>query len=625
MKLSKRILASVASLAIATTMLSATYASAADTEVELASISTAPELRKNGIDLKPSEVYSTVKELPAEPTVGIAFEMGGSYNYRGQFSAMTAQEKSSSYANGDKFTVIRNISPWAYFYVHAAQISQTDEGVPLMTKNGKAAKTIGVSQPGGAANVYYKDGVKLENVDPENIPDGAIQYFQEAQLVDATITGAGTYKAAIVGHDFANDSSTPGFNMFRLSTNVGYFDGLVSNNEYVVNADSLKGVISSAEEFLPVLEEQLEALKAQAAEKPEEDTTEAEDSTEADEPAEDTTDAEPVEDNEATIEEQIAKTEQDIAAIKAALETAKSAAAKDGTKLAGDYSLEIAKMTYKGYNSAEAYEAGTPDIVTDIPGFVVSTNGTSDTYNFPDYYIDNIYGDKGFQNLGNGIGSVTKDDNGNVSGYIQGNLVSTDGSVNAIGTSVKTTDNGAKAGILPTYALEIEFTIDEGKADVFGYQGDINEAASDLTAAIAEAGGLVWNTLNKAIADAEAVDSSKYTTTSYEALMSAVQAAKDLIAKYENGEDVTQEEIDAAVEAITAALNALEPIEIPSEPTTNGDDNNNNTTAPTDGSGNGSNGSSATDPNPSTGAGVAVTGAMALLVGAGFTISRKRK
>lgn len=64
MKLSKRILASVASLAVAATMLSATYASAADVEVELASISTAPELRKNGIDLKPSEVYSTVKELP---------------------------------------------------------------------------------------------------------------------------------------------------------------------------------------------------------------------------------------------------------------------------------------------------------------------------------------------------------------------------------------------------------------------------------------------------------------------------------------------------------------------------------------------------------------------------------
>lgn len=630
MKLSKRILASVASLAVAATMLSATYASAADVEVELASISTAPELRKNGIDLKPSEVYSTVKELPTEPTVGISFQMGGSFHYRGGFNAMTKQDKSSAYANGEKFTVVRNLTPWAYFYVHAAQISQTDDGVLLMTKNGKAAKTIALEQPGGAANVYYLNGEKLENVDPENIPEGAVQYFQEAEVVDATITGAGTYKTALVGHDFSKDTDTPGFNMFTLTTNVGYFDGLVSNNAYVVNADSLKGIITAAEEFLPTLEQQLEALKAEVENPTEaEEPTESEEPTDAEEPTEAPTDeAEPAEGDELTIEEKIAKTEQDIATIKAELENAKAAATKAGTKLASDYSLEISKMTYKGYNSAEAYEAGTPDIVVDVPGFVVATDGRDEYYNFPEYYLANVYGDKGFQNLGNGIGSVTKNEDGKYTGYIQGNIKSTDGTVDSIG--VKYGDSGAaKPELLPSYALEVEFTIDEGKADVFGYQGDINKSATALTAAVAEAGGLVWNPLTDAIEKAEAVDSSKYTTASYEALMAAVQAGKDLIAKYENGEKVTQEEINAAAEAINAAYDALEPLEIDVPATTDGDDDNGSdaTTAPSDGSGNGSNGSgsSATDSNPSTGAGVAVTGAMALLVGAGFTISRKRK
>lgn len=633
MKLSKRILASVASLAVAATMMSATYASAADVTYEAPSISTAPELRKNGIDLKANEVYSTLKELPTQPTVGVSVQMGASYCFRNAFSAPSVEDTGSAFlptetdGKRDKFKFITKSSTWSAFFVHGAQVAYTADGVELVNKKGTAAQGIGVAQPGGDNEYRDKDGNIVEVTDTNNIPEGVVQYFKEAELVDATITGAGTYKAAIVGHDFQNDGEKPGFNWLMLTSNVGYFDGQVANQAYTVNADALNTTVKEAKEFLATLKANLEDLKAKAEEIPTEATeaTEPTDPTEAEEPTEATeaTEAEePTEGNE--LQAEIAALEENIANLESAIANAEAAAKNAGKTLAKDYHLKISSMKVNGYNSADAYTAGTPDMTYAVPVFTTSVSGGADDYNFSEYNAVNVYSDdKGYKDL---KAAPTKGEDGKMSGYITGAYkgTATDDTFDAIGASIRASDNGATAA-LPTYAIEIEFTVADGDADVFGYQGAINNAQTEVAEAVEAAGGLVWSKLNDAISNAEAVDSSKYTTASYEALMAAVQAGKDLIAKYENGEDVTQEEIDAAAEAITAALDALEPLAIdtpdPSEDPTDKDEP---TTASTTNGGNDGNGNG-TDDNPNTGAGIAITGAMALLVGAGFTISRKRK
>ncbi len=639
MKLSKRILASVASLAVAATMMSATYVSAADVSYEAPSISTAPELRKNGIDLKANEVYSTLKELPTQPTVGVSVQMGKSFCFRNAFSAPSSETTSTSFipnADGtdtDKFKLTVKSSSWSAFFVHGALVAYTADGVELVNKKGTAPSGIGVSQPGG--DNIYKDanGNDVVVTDTNNIPDGVIQYYKEAELVDATIKGAGTYKAAIVGHDFQNDGDIPGFNWLMLTSNVGYYDGLVANQAYTVNADALNKTVTEAKAFLETLKAQLEDLKAIAAEdpteEPSEDPTEepSEEPTDADIDADVDTDADTDVDNttdEDDIQAEIEELEANIANLESAITTAEAAAKNAGKTLAKDYHLKVSSMKVNGYNSADAYAAGKADMTYNVPVFTTGVSGGADDYNFSEYNAVNVYSkDKGYIDY---TATPTIDEDGNHTGYITGTYKgdTTDGTFDAIGASVRATDNGATVA-LPTYALEIEFTIADGDADVFGYQGAIDDAQNAVATAVQEAGGLVWSNLNDAIANAEAVDSSKYTTTSYEALMAAVQAGKDLIAKYENGEEVTQEEIDAATAAITAAYDALEPLAI-DEPITPDDPSSDDTNTPTDGNGSDSNGSgSATDSNPSTGAGVAITGAMALLVGAGFTISRKRK
>lgn len=631
MKLSKRILASVASLAVAATMMSATYASAADVTYEAPSISTAPELRKNGIDLKANEVYSTLKELPTQPTVGISVQMGASYCFRNAFSAPSVENSGTAFlptetdGSRDKFKLVTKSSTWSAFFVHGAAVAYTADGVELVNKKGTAAQTISVSQPGGDNEYRDKDGNIVEVTDTDNIPEGVIQYYKASELVDATITGAGTYKAAIVGHDFQNDGETPGFNWLMLTSNVGYFDGQVANQAYTVNADALNTTVKEANEFLATLKANLEDLKAMV----EEDPTEATEATEAEEPteateADESTDA--TEADESTegndLQAEIAALEENIANLETAIANAEAAAKNDGKTLSKDYHLKISSMKVNGYNSADAYAAGTPDMTYDVPVFVTSTSGVPGDYNFSDYNVVNVYsGDKGFTDL---TAAPVKGEDGKMSGYITGTYkgAATDDTFDAIGASIRASDDGATVA-LPTYAIEIEFTVADGDADVFGYQGAINDAQAEVAEAVRAAGGLVWSNLNDAISKAEAVDSSKYTTASYEALMAAVQAGKDLIAKYENGEDVTQEEIDAAAEAINAAIDALEPVAIdtpdPSEDPTDKDES--TTASTTDGGSNGG----GTDSNPNTGAGIAITGAMALLVGAGFTISRKRK
>ncbi len=649
MKLSKRILATAVSLTVAATMLSATYASAADVTYELPSFSSASELRKNGIDLKANEVYSTAKELPTQPTVGISVQMGATYSYRNGFSVPLSETTESAYVlvdgdgttgNGtDKYAIYYTSSMWSHFFVHGAAIAYTEDGVQLYNKKGKATMTVSVAQPGGS-NVYYdENGNEVEVSDTSNIPDGVTQYFKEAELVDATITGAGTYKAAIVGYNFQDTDDAQGFNWLYLTSNIGYFNGEVSNVAYTVDGATLKTTITEAKEFLDTLYEDLAELEALAAEEEEttdaEETTDTEDATEATEESTEAATEETTEEDD--LQAEIEELEANIAALEEAIAAGEAAAEYDGTALESDYHLKISSMTVNGYDSAEAYEAGTPDETYAVPGFVTSTSGDPAEYDFCDYNIVNVYSsDKGFTDL---TSTPTEDEDGEMSGYTTGtmNYNTTDGTFDAIGYSVRASSSGATS-TLPTYALEIEFTVAEGDADVFGYQGDIDAAQLAITTAVANAGGLVWSSLNDAIEKAEAVDSSAYTTESYEALMEAVQAAKDLIAAYENGEDVTQDDIDAATEAILAAIDALAPHEATSSTSSRDIEDDDDSDSDSDSSSSdsdsdsssssddsSSSSSSATDSNPSTGAGVAVTAAMALMVGAGYVISRKRK
>ncbi|MCD7773943.1 MAG: FIVAR domain-containing protein, partial [Ruminococcus sp.] len=605
-------------------------------------------------------VYSTAKDLPTQPTVGIAVQMGVTYSYRNGFSEPMVDDTESAYVladdgvgttgNGtDKYEISYKSSTWSHFFVHGAAVAYTDEGVLLYNKKGKAATTVAFAQPGGS-NVYYDENGNdvTDEIDTSNIPDGVTQYFKEAELVDATITGAGTYKAAIVGYNFQDNEDTPGFNMLYLTSNIGYYDGLVSNVAYTVDGTALKASITEAKEFLDTLYEDLAELEALAAE--EEETTDAEEETTE---AEETTDTEDVteateESTEAATEEtteeddlqaEIEELEANIAALEEAIAAGEAAAEYDGTALESDYHLNISSMTVYGYDSAEAYEAGTPDETYAVPGFATSSGYLANDkgYNFSEYNIVNVYSaDKGFADL---TSTPTEDADGTMSGYTTGtmNFNTTDGTFDAIGYSVRASSSGATS-TLPTYALEVEFTIAEGDADVFGYQGDIDAAQLAITTAVANAGGLVWSSLNDAIAKAQAVDSSAYTTDSYEALMEAVEAAQALIAAYEEDpSSVTQDDIDAATEAILAAIEALEPLEATSSTSSSDSEDDDDSDSDSDSSSSdsdsdsssssddSSSSSSATDSNPSTGAGVAATAAMALMVGAGYVISRKRK
>lgn len=641
MKLSKRILACTACLAVATTMLTATYASA-DVVETAKPLSEAPEFRKNGIDLTADDVFSCVSALPDRPTVGISVQMGQSYNFRdAMYMPDVKGDSTGTYVEGDtnnKYTLSYSYSPWAHFYVSAAQVATTLDGKKITTKKG-ADNPVGVKQPGGAPNIYMDaEGNVVDVPDINNIPEGVTQYFQASELKDAVITGNGTFKAAIVNHNFATDmNDTPGINMLSLTSNIGYFDGKVSNKAFTVDASALKSAVAEAEAFLPTLQTELEELKKAAeggsAEESTEEATEAvtEETTDeaavaAEEPTEEVTEAtgEETTEAEATVEEKIAKLEENIAALEAAIASGKEAVANDGKALPSDYSLKVDSMTANFYDSAESYEAGTPDRSIPVKGFTTRTgyDEASGNSNFTEYNIIDVYGDsKKMSEYGTGIESVTKDDNGIYSAYFTGDksVLRDDGDLDAIGAL-----QGACTVDLPQYAMEVEFTVNN--ADVFAAQAAVDSSLEAVSEAMTNAGGLVWAALDSAIAEAEAINKDEYTAASYDKMMAAVEAGKAVKAKFENGEEVTQDEIDAATEAIKAAIAALEPIATnPSDTPSGGDIGNSNT--PSDGGNNNGSGSgnSATDANPGTGAGIAVTASMAVLVAAGYVITRKRK
>ena len=91
-------------------------------------------------------------------------------------------------------------------------------------------------------------------------------------------------------------------------------------------------------------------------------------------------------------------------------------------------------------------------------------------------------------------------------------------------------------------------------------QAEINKALAELKAVCSELGILIWGELNGYVETAEGMDFTKYTEDSWSAVEKAVAEAKALRTKYENGEAVTQEQIDAATAKLKAAIDNLKEI-----------------------------------------------------------------
>ena len=88
-------------------------------------------------------------------------------------------------------------------------------------------------------------------------------------------------------------------------------------------------------------------------------------------------------------------------------------------------------------------------------------------------------------------------------------------------------------------------------------QAAIDKSLDEIKAVCSELGILIWGELNGYIETAEGMDFTKYTADSWAALEDVIAEAKDLKQRYDNGEAVTQEQIDAATEKLKAAINAL--------------------------------------------------------------------
>ena len=176
----------------------------------------------------------------------------------------------------------------------------------------------------------------------------------------------------------------------------------------------------------------------------------------------------------------------------------------------------------------------------------------------------------------------------------------------------------------PSYSV---LTIDENSFSIATYDVTTGEMLADSTPyTIVKSADKT--ALNEAIADAEAIDGSKYTAESYAALTKALEAAKAVAADA----DATEEEVAQAAEALTAAQKAL--VEVSNEnPNEKPDDNQkpDDTQKPSGDN----NGNTSEDPNkgpmdnPSTGdngvAAWALTAALSGMGIAGIVISEKRK
>lgn len=676
MKLSKRVLAVTCMMAVAASTLTATFASADEAYEVTKHIATVTGDRQVGYGVSVDQVYSTVKEIPDDPFVGISVQMAG-YTYRNSIVPESAAEYSkygdtannsaTFYLNGTKYAFSCNTSSWAYLNENSLCQFTEVNGIKTTDKRGDA-KTIGVTQPDGLYYYYDASGNQV-SVDSafEELPEGTTIYVKTAQVNDATIgdpvsvseDGTATYVTSIVGHDFTTDTIADnggkgdnyfaGFRMLKLISNIGYFDGKVNTKSYSVDATELKSAISEVEAYLPVKQAELEDLKNQLAN--EEATTEAEATTESDdttaEAVETTTEAEATTaaaEDETTLEEKIAETEAQIAELESALADAKTAAAADGDTLDSDFDLAVNNIKINLYDSAETYSAKTPDRTVSVSGFLTSSEeGATKYYNFTQYDLINEYSKVSSLDALTGRPSTSvKDDNGNSKGYITGTLQTntregesfyTVTGLDYLGSSDDPNNPAGATIAMPKYALEITFEVNNSETAVFNEAVAVDNASTALTTAMADAGGVIVSELKTAIENAKAnYSASDYITESFANLTAAIEAGEALLAKYEaDSSSVTQDEINAAVAAIEAAILALEPLDV-SGGDTGDESSDTDSSSGTSSSGSDSTttstsngGTTATDSNPSTGAGVAVSAATALLVGAGFVISRKKR
>lgn len=88
----------------------------------------------------------------------------------------------------------------------------------------------------------------------------------------------------------------------------------------------------------------------------------------------------------------------------------------------------------------------------------------------------------------------------------------------------------------------------------------VDKALADLKAVCSELGILIWGEVNGYIETAEGMDFTKYTAKSWKAVEDAIAEAKELRAKYENGEAVTQAQIDAAALKLKNAIDGLKEV-----------------------------------------------------------------
>lgn len=88
-------------------------------------------------------------------------------------------------------------------------------------------------------------------------------------------------------------------------------------------------------------------------------------------------------------------------------------------------------------------------------------------------------------------------------------------------------------------------------------QAALDKSVEELKAICTELGILIWGELDGYIETADGMDFTKYTEDSWAAVEEALAEAKDLREKYDNGEAITQEQIDASTAKLKAAIEGL--------------------------------------------------------------------
>ncbi len=91
-------------------------------------------------------------------------------------------------------------------------------------------------------------------------------------------------------------------------------------------------------------------------------------------------------------------------------------------------------------------------------------------------------------------------------------------------------------------------------------QAALDKALADIKAVCSELGILIWGELNGYIETANDLDFTKYTAKTWAAVEKAVSEAEALKEKYENGEEVTQDQIDAAAAKLKKAIENLKEV-----------------------------------------------------------------